>query len=268
MPLPVMDYSHFPAHPAPQRRMDALRSHESIEREAELDSFLTNHTPALAVAAETELLDQINHLPKVPADLARVTLKAIAIAQYARQLEPSPADRQDTYNNIGLLLSKLATERRFLSKHHAESDNRLRLRDTIGMMSELCVYPLLAYDNTLEKPLTGRLQGAQPRYILPATAEEDRGQKNTLGESTGVDFISISATNPENTQRIQVKTKRVQTIYAPDIRLVKLSAISGLYPNGTKRLPVALENDSQGVHTRATYRHINSAARRINRILS
>lgn len=259
------------------RDVDHLfRDPRFIEEESKLDEIMLSGQPEQAIEVEQNLIQEVNSLEKIPEGLARITLKAIAIAQSARQLYMLNGDSKDTaYANIGNLMYKLRLEQDYLKQRSDRNVYNNEIQQITGTMSELCFYALAAYDSNLERPLSHREQGASARYILPSTLYEDFGEPRFShvthsSVKNGVDF-NITYLNGDRPNRsIQVKTSDLHqenNIYNPSIVVVPMNGLGlgdRVKPNIIFR---SIIKDALGDGDMVSDRIIDTATERLNNFI-
>jgi hypothetical protein len=251
-----------------------FRDPRFLDDEANLDSIITHAVPELALPIEASLLDEVAENDRISEGLARVTLKAIAISQVARQAgytEPN-ADGDPTYSHLGMLLDKTLRERALLYSEDSTNEESTYLTGTI---SEIAFYALAAYDDTFSSTLTRRTQDARPRYVMPSTMDADRGGSyiDTDGRKvrTGFDFTVTYVEGKDPHRYVQVKTtpgNEKPDNYASGITLVTLRDLLTLpkdFPMHLART-IAKEATGQSLHG-VEYRRMNGAARRLNKLI-
>ncbi|HWT40429.1 MAG TPA: hypothetical protein VN081_04145 [Dongiaceae bacterium] len=257
---------------APKRSGEyAFRDERFFEQERELDALIETASPEDALPIEEELLGEVKRVSRVPEGLARVTLKAIAISQIARQFNPTNAaestDVDQTYMNLGTLLEKTLRQRHHLAWSETPSDFE-ELRATTGVISEMVFYALAAYDATLTRTLTGRTLGATPRYILPATIDEDLGSNPTSGLRTGFDYIATYVEGDDPYRYVQVKTTReIYKRYDPTIVVVPINSLHSSYKRVSTVLPRAIIIDSHNPDASDNSDYINRASKHLNKLI-
>ncbi len=260
----------------PDREGGSLfRDARFIHEEEALDSMLVEHFPELAIPMAGDLFKEVEVHSHVPEGLARIAFKAIAIAQSARQYYGNDNETDNTYGQIGILLDKTLQERDYLRS--VENLHAIREGERMtGLISEMTVYALAAYDADLAKPLTQRLRGAQPRYILPSTMAEDQGSTILKGskrgrKKNGID-LKVTYLNGEEPHRyIQVKTTPNQEGSLPYDSRVTVVAMTKLLSHSSD-LPMTLartvSNDALGkAQARGAHQRLNTASQRLNRMI-
>lgn len=270
-PRPVASRLHLPE----RQGGFVFRDERFISEEETLDSMLTEHMPDLAIPVATELFKEAEEHRHIPEGLARITFKAIAIAQSARQYYGDDSEVDTTYGQIGTLLDKALQERDYLRS----ADNWHAIREgerMTGLISEMTVYALAAYDADLAKPLTQRLRGARPRYILPSTMAEDQGSTILQGskrgrKKNGID-LKITYLDGEDPHRyVQVKTTPNQEGKLPYDSRVTVVAMTSLIPGSTDSpmtLARTVSNDAlQKPQARGAHQRLNTASQRLNRLI-
>lgn len=260
---------------SPQRIIEVgSRDARFLDEEQTLDDIL-ERTPKRALPIEADLMKEVENTSLVPEGLVRVAFKAVAIAHSARQyfhLEDQPTP-DATYKRIGTLInSSLQALEYYNSRYTLESEGA----NMTGVISEMSIYALAAYDASLSRPLTGRLEGARPRYVLPSTTGEDLGGIRQHGskrapKKTGVDFKVTYAEGEDPHRYVQVKTRarsHDKRAYDSRITVVGLNALLANHDTNPMRIPEAIAADALGAKTtKDDYRAINIASRRLNRMI-
>lgn len=239
--------------------------------EMDLDDMLNSGSPLDATEIEARLLEEVRTTPHVTSALAHTTLKAIAVAQVGRQLYDTSSDQEDTsYKNLGMLLSKsLASKSTLYRMDQEDAFNEATF--ITGCISEMTIYALAAYNNTMSQPLSGVLNGTpRPRYILPSTRSEDRGRniyrKKRLKKRTGYDFKITYLEGEEPERLVQVKTSKSSNAYIPSIIVVPVREIA-IEPKRARALPHAVAQDAMGLRNEQTKNQIKVASRRLNSMI-
>lgn len=264
-----------PLTPLPERSAAFLyRDVRFIEEEDALDAMLASGTPEQALPLEKDLIKEATDTKYIPEGLARVTFKAIATAHAARQFYGMETGGDTTYANLGKLLEQSLEERtRLLSV--GGNEHKREAGVLTGTISEIAVYSLAAYNADFTHSLTKRLRGADPRYVLPSTAYEDGGKIALHGskrstKKSGVD-LKVTYLEGENPDRlVQVKTRRESILgrtYNPNIIVVPLSSLVSNPAHNPILIPEAIVNDAQGENRNGSYRRINVASQRLNRLI-
>lgn len=241
--------------------------------EMTLDQMLDQAKPEYAFALEEELIKEVKDSRHVTERLARVTLKAIALAQVARQMYDMQSETGDqTYANLGALMTKI-----FDSKHNLalQPGNEAHHESSLltGVLSEATFYALAAYNSTLTNPLNGKVRGARPRYVLPTTRMDDLGTITRDPDSraikkTGIDFTVTYLEGDDPHRYVQVKTlgtPRSQDEYIPEIVVVPIRELSSS-PN-VLSLPRAITYEAGDYITENTYLQIAHASARLNELI-
>lgn len=264
-----------PLGPLPERSAAFLyRDVRFLDEENALDTMLAQGTPEQAFPLEESLLKEATSANHIPEGLARVTFKAIATAHAARQLYGAEAADNTTYTHLGGLLERSLQERTLLMQA-GESAHKKEAAVLTGTISEIAVYALAAYDVNFDHSLTKRLRGANPRYVLPSTSYEDGGRIALYGSKrstkmSGVD-LKVTYLEGENPHRlVQVKTRRESLMgraYNPNIVVVALSSLLSNPTHNPTLIPEAIINDARGDNRNNSYRRINVASQRLNRLI-
>lgn len=238
--------------------------------EMDLDDMLNSGRPLDAIQTEERLLEEVRSASHISSALAHATLKAIAIAQAGRQFYETSTDEDDSsYKNLGMLLDKSLASRSSLYRLNQE-DAFTEAGLLTGIVSEISVYALAAYNNTMSHPLSSQVNGARPRYVLPSTRSEDRGRnltrKKSLKKRTGYD-LKVTYLEGDNPERLlQVKTNRDSDGYIPSIIIVPLRRLA-FNPTDLSSLPRAIATEAKGQGNSRTRREVQVASRRLNRII-
>jgi hypothetical protein len=270
-PRPAAPRLHLPV----RQGGSLYRDERYVSEEVALDSMITENMPDLAIPLAKELYEEVEGHSHVPEGLARITFKAIAIAQSARQYYGDDREGDATYSQIGTLLDKTLQERSYFRNIEDWKAAREAERMT-GLVSEMSVYALAAYDAHLAKPLTQRLRGARPRYVLPSTLSEDQGNTVLLGskrsqKKSGIDLKITYAEGDDPHRYVQVKTAATQNgefSYDSRVTVVSLSELMANPASSPMTLARTVSNDALGRNqNRKAHQQLNTASQRLNRLI-
>lgn len=247
-----------------------------IATEQYLDDALRFGHAYEASAIENELLSDIEHKPTIDNQLGRLCMKAIAIAQFARQHEINRPHRKDaTYRNLGKVTTKLLANAEESRRHIFHSKEAyVEHRNTIGALSETAMYMLLGYNSTMEHSFSGRKREIPVHYTVPSYYSEDRGYYDSPFDistpKTGFDFKLFTENKDERVIPLQVKTSTLgigERGYADSITVVTLDKILPENQKNEILLPTLLAEDAAGHYSTAGKRQINTAVRNLDRLI-
>lgn len=244
-----------------------------------LDKALDQGYPQAAYEVEDELLHKVETHPHISSRIARLSTKAITIAQYARQHETTaPHTKETTYQNLGKLTGKILSSVDTIRPHiRREEETYLEYRKLIGILSETAIYMLLGFDNKMEHSLSGRKRELPTHYTVPAYYTEDRGpydphyDPSNPGIGLGFDFKLFTEDTNERVIPLQVKTSLHglgDRLYAPDITVVTLDKILPENQQNETLLATLLTEDAAGRYSSKGKRQINAAVRNLDRLIA
>ncbi|MGH7218637.1 MAG: hypothetical protein ACREGE_04315 [Candidatus Microsaccharimonas sp.] len=249
----------------------AHRDPKFLEEELFLDDIVTYGQTEEAIPLEKSYLARLERLTYANEGLAQVAFKAIAVAQYARQINVAPRTHKDsTYKNIGLLLEKTIAEKNRL-KYGPSGEQYRRHAGITGLLAEMAVFTALSYDSQLKHPLTGRPRTAPAHHILPSSVHEDRGEWRSPGERDSLDNLTgfdLKVFTPDESTPViplQVKNSLLynKKNYAPGVTIIPLDEIAAVDERNDSVLPAMLRDEALGRRTRASRLQLSAT----NRIL-
>ena len=243
------------------------------ETDRYLDRIVFDGTPDHAYEIEDELLKLTEKQQRISSRFARVSLKAIAISQYARQYEADAHYQKDqTYQKLGQLIDKTHTSALYAKEHIDVEAGYAEHRNLIGILSETAIYTLLAFDNKMEHSLSGRKRSIPTHFTLPATHYEDIGHRITddTESRTGFDFKLFTNYEDERVIPLQVKTSRQAAstkVYSPDIAVISLDAVLPENQTNETLLATLIAKDAAGSYDATSKQQLNTAVRNLDQLI-
>jgi hypothetical protein len=249
----------------------AYRDPKFIDDELFLDDIVTHGRTEEALPLEKKYLTRLERTTHASEGLARTAYKAIAVSQYARQIDVAPRLHKDTtYKNLGLLLDRSIAEQD-RQRDYQTTEEYYRYIGICGLLAEMAIFTALSYDSRLKHPLTGRPRSAPAHHILPSSIEEDRGGRVSPEEQltayyTGYDLKVFTPDESTPVIPLQTKTSLMHNNkhYAPGITMVPLDEIAATTSvKNESVLPGMLRDEALGRRTRASRLQLTAT----NRIL-
>ena len=254
----------------------AFRDPQYLEDELFLDDIVEAGETERALPLEKSYLSRLDRLTYASAGLARVAYKAIAVSQYARQIDVAPRGYKDTsYKNIGLLLDKTLAEKNRL-RYGPEGWQYYQHLNVRGLLAEIAVFTALSYDSKLKHPLTGRPRTSPAHHVLPSSVEEDRGGvfslqmgSGTLDAHLGYDLKAFTPDETTPVIPLQIKTSLIRNDkhYVPEITVIPVDEIAATDIHNDSVLPSMLRDEAFGRRTRASRLQLTATNRTLDSML-